>query len=117
MPVEQEPIDYDPNEPIPFLLLLLLYVTEPLLPPFRNLTVNEYVFLLVEVVMGVMLGWDFARLLDLELQTSVDSDAAEHIDANLSQGLDHPFPVYSALRVIPVLHIIHWMDRDTLLGL
>lgn len=64
-----------------------------------------------------MLGWDLARLLDLGILTSLHSIAAEHMNANLSQGLDHPWPLYSTLRVIPILHIVHRMDRDLLLGL
>lgn len=51
VPVEQEPIDHDPDQSLSFRLLILLYLPESLLPPFRDLTVNAYVFLLVEVVM------------------------------------------------------------------
>ena len=76
MPVEQESIDYDPDQVLSFLLVLLLYLAKRLLPPFRDIAVNRYVFLLVEVIMGVMLGWYLPRLFDLDASTSVCRIAA-----------------------------------------
>ena len=73
MPVEQEPVDYDPYQMLFFLfflLMLLLYLAKGLLPPFRDVTVNRYVFLFVEVIMGIVLGRYFARFLDLGIPIS-----------------------------------------------
>lgn len=70
MPVEQEPVDYDPYQMLFFLLMLLLYLAKSLLPPFRDITVNRYVFLFVEVIMGIVLGRYFARFLDLGIPIS-----------------------------------------------
>ena len=39
------------------------------------------------------------------------------MSADLFQSLDHPRPVYSTLRIIPVLHIVHRVNRDRLLRL
>lgn len=100
VPVKQESIYQTPDYT---LTLCGLYVVLDLLefanPPISDLVVDLDLFLFVEVVVTSMIRGYLASLLDL------------------LKKFDEPRPSYGTRRCIPILDIVHRMERYELLGL
>ena len=99
MPVKQETVHQAPDKLFPLCALPLGELLEFLRPSRTHLLGDRHVLLLVQVIVAVVVVRYAPSLLDL------------------LQELDHPCPIYCAIRPVPVLNTILGMDRDEFLGL